>query len=227
MNVLKKYINYLFCIFCFVYGQEKDFSYNLQISLGASFSISSFASNLPINNKLYNYMPLVFGANFYLPILKKAKHNQLVFYVEPNIVAVILKQADYGLPGLAAAINWDDNNVYNQLKKHKSDWEIGFHTGFLHQILLLESWLFFYGLGCGPHYFPIQNDNRQSPGFIFASHVLFGTKFRLQIKAQKQIEFSALIRYRHLSNGQIYKHNQGLDNIMLGFGLAYLFPWKK
>lgn len=227
MIVFKRQLLFLFLIFYFCYGQEKDFSYNRQMSLGASFTMSSFASHLPIGGKLYNYMPLIFAGNFYLPIFKKARHNQLSFYLEPTVVAVILKQADYGLPGLAAAINWKDDNVYNQLNKHKADWEIGFHMGFLHQVLILPAWLFFYGMGCGPHYFPIQNDNRQTPGFIFASHVVFGTKIRLQISDKKQMEFSGLIRYRHLSNGQIYKRNQGLDNIMLGFGMAYLFPLKK
>jgi hypothetical protein len=208
--------------------KQFDYSYNRQMSLGGTFTMSSFASNLLIDQLLYNYMPLVFEGFFSVPIFKRAKRNQLAFYVQPGITAVILKNSQYGLPGLAAAINFDDDLNYNQLKQFKTGWEIGFHMGFLHQVLIISDLIFFYGMGSGPHYFPIQNDNRQTPKFIFASHVLFGLKSRLSFtKHLKKIEMSFQIRYRHLSNGQIYPHNQGLDNIMLGIGLAYLFQESK
>ena len=218
----------------FMQEKSKNYSYNHQIALGGTIMIPSYGSNIPIPDDspqkyhLYKYMPIVFEITSTFPLIKKAKKNQLSWYVNPSMAMVILKDIDYGIPSLVTA-SWNGQQPYNSLKNDRLHWEGGFHTGLLHQILILENFMFFYGLGSGPFYFSTATYYHEQNGYIFDSHFLFGFKSKLKFfSGAENLELSFLARYRHLSNAGIYKNNMGLDNVMVGVGFAYLFkPSKK
>ena len=192
------------------------------MSLGSTLTISSFGSNIPKDGTLYGYRPIALEGYFSVPIFKNAKRNQLAFYTQPSAVMALLKR------------NWPNPSALrqapesNSVSHYKVGWEIGLNAGFLHQILLLEDFMIFYGMASGPHYFPIENDDWQAATFAFANHVSIGFKSRIALPdGRKNFEFSFLARYRHVSNANLFSPNRGLDNIMLGIGMAYLLERKK
>ena len=191
-----------------------DYTYNQQMSLGGNILISTFQTVLIIKEQGYHYKAMPIQFFFNLPLLKRAKRNQLSFYLEPGIVPVILKPERVGLQA-------------GRLKEYQSSWEGGFHTGFLYNLLILEDLIFFAGASAGPYYFATQNDGQQYKGFLFSDNVVFGFRSRLSIFGKKCFEILAHVRYRHISNADIKIPNNGIDNILLGIGFSYLLQVKK
>lgn len=194
--------------------KQFDYTYNQQMSLGGNLLISTFQTVLIVADEGYHYKPMPIQFFFNLPLLKRAKRNQLSFYLEPGIVPVILKPEGVGLQA-------------GRLKEYRSSWEGGFHAGFLYNLLILEDLIFFAGASAGPYYFATQNDDQQHKGFLFSDNVVFGFRSRFTIFAEKYLEMLVHVRYRHLSNADFMQPNNGIDNILVGLGFSYLLQGKK
>lgn len=77
-------------------------------------------------------------------------------------------------------------------------------------------------VGTGPYYINVTTE-KQANGFIFSDYFLLAYKHRIGGHTKQLWEISFYSGIRHVSNGFLKKPNNGIDNIIIGFGFGKLF----
>jgi hypothetical protein len=144
----------------------------------------------------FTYQPLLMGAYFHFPVSKAGKRINLSIDVIPLIGAVPSTNShdkEFGL------------NIFL---------DIGYALS-ANSILSLN-------VGSGPYYIAVDTE-KQANGFIFSDYLLLAYKHRIGQRRHHLWEVSLYGGIRHVSNAFLKKPNNGIDNIILGFGFGRLF----
>ena len=168
------------------------------------FSVESFAQSdrsigfhlgIPIIHERlkdgYKYKPyqLLFYYNF--TNLLKGKKNDLYIYLEPQLVWV-----------------WFSPN------NRKKEIEFGANLGLEYRFNFSEKTALIGAIGSGPHFITAETP-KQVNGFIFSDNFTFGLK---QTLGNSGTDLHLRTRFRHISNANLKKPNQGIDSWFLIFG---------
>jgi hypothetical protein len=144
----------------------------------------------------FAYQPLLLGGYFHLPLKKARKRVNLSIDIIPLIGAVPSTNShdkEFGL------------NIFLDL---------GFELS-PNSILSLN-------IGTGPYYIAVTTE-KQANGFIFSDYLLLAYKHRIGLRLNHLWEINFYGGVRHVSNAFLKKPNNGIDNIIFGFGFGRLF----
>ncbi|HFA47531.1 MAG TPA: acyloxyacyl hydrolase [Bacteroidetes bacterium] len=146
-----------------------------------------------INEKLadgFEYRPfqLLFYYNF--TNLLKGKKNDLFVYLEPQLVWVHFSP------------------------KRKKEFEFGANLGLEYRLNLSGQTAIIAAVGSGPHYISAETP-KQAKGFIFSDNFTLGLR---QALGNSGTDLHLRARFRHISNANLKKPNNGIDSWFLIFG---------
>ena len=138
----------------------------------------------------YKYKPyqLLFYYNF--ANLLKNKKSDLFIYLEPQLVWV-----------------WFSPD-------RKKEIEFGANLGLEYRYNFNEKTALIGAIGSGPHYITAETPN-QVNGFIFSDNFTLGLK---QTLSNSNTDLHFRTRFRHISNANLKKPNQGIDSWFLIVG---------
>lgn len=138
----------------------------------------------------FKYKPyqLLFYYNF--TNLLKGKKNDLFVYLEPQFVWVLFSP------------------------KRKKEIEFGANLGLEYRLNFSEKTALIGAIGSGPHYITAETP-KQVKGFIFSDNFTFGIK---QTLGDSGTDLHLRTRFRHISNANLKKPNQGIDSWFLIVG---------
>ncbi len=138
----------------------------------------------------YKYKPyqLLFYYNF--TNLLKNKKSDLFIYLEPQLVWV-----------------WFSPN-------RKKEIEFGANLGLEYRLNFSEKTALIGAVGSGPHYITAETP-KQVNGFIFSDNFTLGLK---QSLGNSGADLHFRTRFRHISNANLKKPNQGIDSWFLIVG---------
>lgn len=147
------------------------------------------------------YYPLPEGTH-YTPVLFIANYHQPFFRAKKffNIAADLSPQLGFAC------------GKHNGL-------EAGLNVSIQMCFAIGASTVFSFQAGSGPHYISYKT-SKQASGFIFSDN--FQAEFRRKLPGRK-LEMSFIFGYRHISNANTNEPNNGIDNIMFGFGWSRLW----
>ena len=138
----------------------------------------------------FDYKPyqLLFYYNF--ANLLKGKKDDLFIYLEPQLVWV-----------------WFDPD-------RKKEIEFGANLGLKYRLNFNKKTALIGAIGSGPHYITAETP-KQVKGFIFSDNFTLGLK---QTVGGGDTDLHLRTRFRHISNANLKKPNQGIDSWFLIFG---------
>ena len=138
----------------------------------------------------YKYKPyqLLFYYNF--TNLMKGKKNDLYVYLEPQLVWVWFSP------------------------ERKKELEFGANLGLEYRLNFSEKTALIGAIGSGPHFITAKTP-KQASGFIFSDNFTFGLK---QSIGNSGTDIHFRTRFRHISNANLKKPNQGIDSWFLILG---------
>ena len=144
----------------------------------------------------FTYQPLLLGGYFHLPLKKARKRVNLSIDIIPLIAVVP--------------------------STNSHDKEFGLNVFLDLGIQLQTNSILSINIGTGPYYIAVSTE-KQANGFIFSDYFLLAYKHRLGQHAKHLWEINFYGGIRHVSNAFLKKPNNGIDNIIFGFGFGRLF----
>jgi len=164
-----------------------------QKSLGALMFIGLAEYQLP---EKITYKPILLGGYFHFPLKKAKKRVNLSIDVIPLI-------------GIVPSTNSHDK-------------EFGLNIFLDLGIELNANSILSFNIGTGPYYVNVTTE-KQANGFIFSDYFLVAYKHRIGYRGNHLWELNFYSGIRHISNASLKKPNNGIDNIIIGFGFGRLF----
>jgi hypothetical protein len=156
-------------------------------SVGVHVGIPFFHERLS-EGRLYKPFQLLFYYNF--ANLLKGKRNDLMVFVEPQLVWVHFSPSD------------------------KKEYEFGVNLGLEYRLNISDKSAFTAAISSGPHFITVDT-KQQAKGFIFSDNFTAG--FRRQL-GDSGFDLDLKWRFRHISNANLEKPNKGIDSWFLLVG---------
>ncbi len=138
----------------------------------------------------FKYKPYQFLFYFNFANLMKGRKDDLFIYLEPQLVWVL----------------------FSPERDHEI--EFGANLGLEYRLNLSDKTALIGAIGSGPHYITAETP-KQAKGFIFSDNFTFGLK---QTLGNSGTDLHLRTRFRHISNANLKKPNQGIDSWFLIVG---------
>ena len=137
----------------------------------------------------FKYKPFQLLIYYNFTNLLKGKKNDLFVYFEPQLVWVWFSP------------------------KRKKEWELGANLGLEYRWNFSDKTALIGAIGSGPHFITAKTP-KQASGFIFSDNFTLG--LRQSIGAGTDLHLRT--RFRHISNANLKKPNQGIDSWLVIVG---------
>ncbi len=171
---------------------------SLLAAVGAAQSGNALGMHLGIpiaNEKLAEgrrYKPYQLLLYYDFARLVKGDRHTLSIYLEPQFVWVHFSPKD------------------------KKEWELGANLGFEYRLRVAGQTALTAAVGSGPHVITVET-SQQVKGFIFSDNFTAGIR---QPLGNTGVNLDLRCRFRHISNANLKKPNQGIDNWFLIAGIT-------
>lgn len=101
-----------------------------------------------------------------------------------------------------------------------SDIEFGCNFGARYDLELGLNNRLFWAIGTGPHYITVETA-KQHRGYIFSDNFIMGWQHRWEGQMYSTVQY----HFRHISNANLMRPNQGLDNHFLTLGISKVLDY--